>query len=463
MRFTIMLFRQIFTPVTVIFAVIAGLLAAFVSALIEYVVLQEWLTSNGAKMAFLPVAIVTALEGTKLYLHFFNAAFRQNDLSAKENEALANFFKFLRIIQYALVGFSFCCSLIFTANAFYSQSVTRQSEELQEAQNAINNTYEGELTTETEAAMAAYNDAIASAKNHLDKATLYWESIEIIRTPLREFQRTTELKEAAWSEVEKAQAAYDQVEKVAREDREARVRTAEQELTKKRDAALAELDQSTLGRVAGDNVFLRNFLLFIFTTLIQKEYPRWVYLIFVFFISLAISGLLEGVILLSQYVISFPPSVLEKLSEGCKITQLEKEKLTRVVQVAVSIMLALAIFLIYGLIQEIVYTATDIKAAIIVTCLTVIIPSIVTATAWSIPATAQHAGLKTAVKDTLDEIRSTVIKGLLSFGGFILIGLFFGEDFAALTMPAVGIAVGNSIGHLFHVGDSNWTAQEKVA
>lgn len=61
MRFTIMLFRQIFTPVTVIFAVIAGLLAAFVSALIEYVVLQEWLTSNGAKMAFLPVAIVTAL------------------------------------------------------------------------------------------------------------------------------------------------------------------------------------------------------------------------------------------------------------------------------------------------------------------------------------------------------------------------------------------------------------------
>ena len=63
MKFVIAVFRHIFTPLALVLAVLAGLLAAATSALIEYHVLQEWLRPEGTGLLFLPLIIVTALEG----------------------------------------------------------------------------------------------------------------------------------------------------------------------------------------------------------------------------------------------------------------------------------------------------------------------------------------------------------------------------------------------------------------
>lgn len=49
------------------------------------------------------------------------------------------------------------------------------------------------------------------------------------------------------------------------------------------------------------------------------------------------------------------------------------------------------------------------------------------------------------------EAQAVAVKGLLSFVGFMLIGMFFGETFASLSAPAIGISVGNIVGHALHL------------
>lgn len=447
MTFVIAVFRHIFTPLALVLAVLAGLLAAATSALIEYHVLQEWLRPEGTGLLFLPLIIVVALEGTKLFLHFFGAALQQNGLTQSEQSLLSKFRDILPLIRNGLVIFSFICSMIFTANAFYYKSVTGESDELTAAREAISAEYDAQMAAENERAEAAYQQAIAAPEEQLRTATAYWESIEVVYTPLREYQRTLAEKEAAWEVVAECQTHLEAAEADARSEREARMEAARTQLDSWKEQELAELDSSVLGAVAGDNTYLRNFLLFFSQTFFGKEYSRGAYFAWVILISLSISALLEGVILLSQYVISVPVSVLEQMSGSFSVSERERRKLTYVVQVAVSMMIALALFLIYGAVQELVYTGVDIGAAMVSTMITVLIPTVVTAIEWKCADT----GWRKVAKDILSEARSTVIKGLLAFTGFVLIGLLFGESFAALSMPAIGISLGNAAGHLFHL------------
>lgn len=162
MKFVIAVFRHIFTPLALVLAVLAGLLAAATSALIEYHVLQEWLRPEGTGLLFLPLIIVVALEGTKLFLHFFGAAFQQNGLTQSEQSLLSKFRDILPLIRNGLVIFSFVCSMIFTANAFYYKSVTGESDELTAARDAIFAEYDAQMATEIERAEAAYRQAITA-------------------------------------------------------------------------------------------------------------------------------------------------------------------------------------------------------------------------------------------------------------------------------------------------------------
>lgn len=447
MKFIIAIFRHIFTPLALILAVLAGLLAAFVSAMIEYSVLQEWLRPEGTGLLFLPLIIVASLEGTKLFLHFFGAALKQNQLSNEQKATIQGFFKVLPAIKYGLVIFSFICSLIFTSNAFYYKSVVGESDELTAAQAEIELQYDKNFEAKKIAAEESYQQAIAAHKENLQTAKEYWESVEIIYTPLYEYQRTSAEKKAAWETFLDAQTRYEQQEISARSERDGQIQSAETELNSWREEKLAELDHSIMGTVAGDNVYLRNFLLFFTQAFSNSGYSRITYWVWVLLISLSISALLEGVIMLSQYIISFPIPVLERLSSSLQVSAKERKKLTRVVQIFVSMAVAISIFLVYGAIEELVYTDLNIGAAVLCTLITVLIPPTIT----SIQCKAEDTGFQKAVVGIVSEARTIIIKGLLSFAGFVLIGLFFGENFATLSMPAIGVSLGNAAGHLLHI------------
>ena len=154
---------------------------------------------------------------------------------------------------------------------------------------------------------------------------------------------------------------------------------------------------------------------------------------------------------MSQYVISFPVSVLKAISGDFSNDQEVQEELNNVVRTMVSAAVAFFVFLIYGAFQEISYNKLEVGAAIACSILTVLVPSAITAIQWK----KQDTGIKKVAKDLISEVRASAIKGMLSFAGFVLIGLLFGEAYESLSMSAIGISIGNSVGHMLHLLPDN--------
>ena len=458
MRFVINVFRHVATPLVIDLAVLAGLLAAFVSALIEYYVLQQWLRVDDSRLFFLPLIIVFALEFTKLFLHFSGAAIHQNSITGEDLSAVSIFRDFTPIIKWGLVVFSFLCTLIFSANAFYYKTSSGEPPELAAAKTEIEEEYSERLSLETEKANEAYDQALAPLREEVEGREKRYNEIDIVYSPLYMYQRTKAEKEAAWEKLTDAQDQLRKAEETANMIREEAVEAAETELGLWRDQEMETLEKSTLSAVAGDNAYLSNFLLFFSQTFFDQTYSRGAYLAWVLLIALSISALLEGVISLSQYVLSFPPSMLERFSSSIEITERERRRLGRLVQILTMMLICMAVFLIYGATRELIYTKLDIGAAAISTLVTLLVPCAFAAASQS----EKESRWKQTIKSALAEVRSTIIKGLLSFGGFVLIGILFGETFATLSMPAIGISIGNAVGHLLSLAPRKGESAETV-
>ena len=458
MKLVISVFRYALPALAVVFAVIAGLLIAVVSGLIEYHVVQQWLLVDGERVLYLPLIIVIALETTKLFTHFSGAAFTQNHLEDEDRRRLEEFQKIRKVIQWALVLFSFVCSLIFTANTFYYKIPGEESDAVAAAKEAINEEYEKQLEDKKDLAEIIYNNTLEAARIPVDNAKEYFESIEIVYTPRYEYERTKEMKEAAKKALEEAERVYKQDEAAASKEREEAIQAAKKELDEWREKRFNELETSELMAVSGDNPYLSSFLLFFSKTFFGDTYSRESYYIWVILISLALSALMEGIISMSQYVISFPVSVLKAISGDFSNDQEVQEELNNVVRTMVSAAVAFFVFLIYGAFQEISYNKLEVGAAIACSILTVLVPSAITAIQWK----KQDTGIKKAAKDLISEVRASAIKGMLSFAGFVLIGLLFGEAYESLSMSAIGISIGNSVGHMLHLLPDNSTNPEAV-
>ena len=141
MKIVLNFFRHVLTPFTMIFAVIAGLLAAGVSALVEFFVLQQWLRPENQRLFFIPLIVVIALEGIKLFLHFSEAAFKQNPLSDTDRASLQTFLSVLPHIKWGLVAFSLVCTLIFMSSLFYYKVPGKEAESVQVAREKIEAAY----------------------------------------------------------------------------------------------------------------------------------------------------------------------------------------------------------------------------------------------------------------------------------------------------------------------------------
>ncbi len=98
--------------------------------------------------------------------------------------------------------------------------------------------------------------------------------------------------------------------------------------------------------------------------------------------------------------------------------------------------------------MEISYNNIQLVAAFVCSLVTVLIPS-----AFFICPNAEdnEDGLKNFLQKAISEARAVTVKGLVSFGGFMLIGMLFGETFVSLSVPAIAISVGNIIGHALHL------------
>lgn len=451
MKVVVALFRYIMIPLAVVFAYLAGLLMAAVSGLIEYHVLQQWLHIDGHGLTFLPAAIVIGLEGYKLFMHFSKAALKQNELSG--DERLKSFQQLMPVVKWGLVVFSFVCTVIFTANVFYYKVPDGRSAEQTAARESVLVEYQERFDQAAAEIERTYNEALATAHEPVDAAQKYFISIEIKLTPWYEYERSKKEKDDARADLKEAEANYQSAQKEAEAARTAALEALHKEMDPQRDEKLASLEKSflSLDSIAGDNTYLRSFLLLFSETLGRHEYSRATYFWWVIGISLALALLSEGVIAASQYVVNFPVSTLQTITGDYTISDEEKRKMSRVVAALASVGAAMAVFLIYGMILEVTYNRVELGAAAACSLLAVLIPSAVTAFGH----TADESTAGRLAKDIFGDIRALIVKTLLSFALFVIIGMFFGESFSALSIPAIGISVGNAAGHLLHLLPAN--------
>ena len=249
--------------------------------------------------------------------------------------------------------------------------------------------------------------------------------------------------------MEDAQTSYKEAQKVSDKERQAALEALRKKLNVWRETQLMNLDKQALvmTSVAGDNAYLRSFLLLFSETFSKREYTRGAYFSWVIGISLALSALSEGVITASQYVVNLPVSTLQTIAGDYTFPENEKRKLARVLGAITSVFVAMSVFLIYGAFQEVTYNHVELGAAMACSLLAMLLPSAVT----SFGHIANESKAAEIAKDLLGDVRALAVKTLLSFSLFVLIGMFFGETFSALSVPAIGIAVGNAAGHLLHL------------
>lgn len=447
MNWVISIFKHVLAPTITIFGVLAGFLTAAVSGLIEFAVLQQWLVPAGSTdgAVYLPLIIVACLEITKLVLHFNRVAIKKRAGESGDNDAITAFNKMARPVEFGLVAFSFICSLIFTANAFYYQVPDARTAENTAAIEAINATYSSKLESKMVAADEEYRLAVETAEFYVANAKQHLSDLSStpVYTPKAAYERYLKELEDAKEAVMKAEERYSDdiatagaVLNKAKED-------AREEMDAWRASELLNEGAATQATTAGDNAYLKSFLLFFSESIMGRQYSRPAYFACVIIISLAISALLELTICISQILIALPASVLKALSDEFKIDDKEKAKRQRVVMTIVSAGVSMGIFLLYGAVMEQSYNKIQLGAGVICCLISVLVPSVIIA--------GKKEGWKKHATSAVQEIRTMIIKGVLTFGVFILIGILFGETYAGLSTSAIGITLGSIAGHMLHI------------
>ena len=109
--------------------------------------------------------------------------------------------------------------------------------------------------------------------------------------------------------------------------------------------------------------------------------------------------------------------------------------------------------------MEISYNGIHLGAALVCSLVAVLIPSVIFR---SVQPEQEEEGIKRFFQKAASEAQAVTVKGLLSFAGFMLIGMLFGETFVSLSVPAIGISVGNIIGHTLHLLPTNSPANAQA-
>lgn len=223
-------------------------------------------------------------------------------------------------------------------------------------------------------------------------------------------------------------------------------------IEKQLNAEVQKANNENIVQAEKNNIYIKTFLLFVFKAFFNKaSYPQYVYLIFSVLISLCISILFEAIILIAQRIITMPNEDIFHITEID--TQLQDElkpQIKIIFNFILGTLISFSIFLIYGMIKE----AELNKFNIIVALISSMIPIIFS---FVIPDDQKQQSSPFKENKTSGKIANTVynfantegknmlIKGLLSFVAFFILGIFYDKSIQNLTVPAVGVALGSVV------------------
>lgn len=426
MKLINLILNHILIPLfTILFVTVVGLAAAMISGLIEYCILQELFYSEYQKLipsAAIALILVIVLEFTKIYLHFFKTKLENNSPLKKCIKTILSF----------LVGISCLCTIIFGVSTFHlaSYNVDKVNAEIK--------TINEDLKT-----------AIADSESKHNKT--YFEDLkpyEIAKTSAhaavedfdptglsskRRAEKLTALTEAA----NKADAQYTEAQIRLSEIRDTSIQNDKQNLQKDAEKQIARLTNIDSPEIAAkyDNPIIAQFLTVLAQILFNAStYPRFAYLLVTILFSILIAVLLEWIISICFGLISYPFDTLinAKESIGPKLQPWCNKLIITVVKATCALFISIVIMAGAPVNIDRFYFLS----AVISCCLAIML--------------VQHfvAG-KTNVSEKQDHfiyaIRDSLLEGILSFMGCLLLGFLFGKEALKLDISTIAIGIGSTL------------------
>ena len=438
MKFAQILINNVLIPVFTFILFLIGILAASISALIEYSVFEQFFESS--YMVLLPsgviaFAIVIAFEYTKIYLHFL-----LNRVQVTDNEKYRKKYKRKQYAKYFLVSISLVCSVFYSISALHLASYDENTVEQKIAE--INAELENDIANvissqneNYELRLAPYEEAKNNAATALAQfnpdGLSYWQANMTLQA-LEENVATTE-------------DTYNQMQTTFDSERTTAIDNETKALTTEANNKIDALNDTSSAEVAAkyDNQILAQCLTVLANTLFgMATYPRIAYLIVCIAIGIIVSVMLE-------YVISFTFSYMSEVHEInlCDHINVDRKFQERTEQFIIACIKAFCALTVYIIIISIFsrdsVTRNHVWFALAAYILAICMEKLFLAKDTKLISTSENTKIEFYLA-----AKESIIQGVLSFAGFILLGFAFGEDAVNLDLSTIAIGIGATLSSL---------------
>lgn len=437
MKFVQIIINHIIIPITtIIFILGVGLSAAGISALIEYCVLKELFVSQQHNQV--PTSIVVAIfvivfEYAKIYLHFISGKLQR--LPSGGNLNNRRFCNRIRWSLRILVTISFICSAIFAVttlnlSTYNKTSINQEVLFLKAKLQEDISTIEQQYTTAYANSLQPYVDARLSAEN-----------------TLRDFnptgfgpQTVAKIYNSLQNAVNISIRNYETTKNSLILEKDQKIEKARADTIAETESKIAELTDTSSSTVAPeyDNNILSHFLLVITQTISQKSiYSKSLYLIVTIIFSLVISLILELLISICINFLSYPVDTLAetKIERNEKLLKWCNNLVLRMFRAFCTIFIYVIIMLMFTLSMNKKVFFVAISSFFIATTL---VRKFVSAP--SINATAEN--------DFINALKTSMLEGVVSFIGYIILGFFLGNSAVNIDISTYAVAIGSTLSGL---------------
>lgn len=315
MKTFVTVLKSIFTSFSAVAFLFIGLLASFCSAAIEWYVLKEILSVPGWNISAGDWAglVILILEGTKFVLHFYNEAFKRQDL----NETITEFYvkkkrRIIVAVKNGLTIFSLICSMICVTNILYHNNQAKIESYVQEKNaecdrilNEKISQLEEKRKTREDECIARYDDEKKEIKQQRKILKRLQEQIseEVYSVRRQDLQEEADAMRAQIRKMRKEYAAHIQeAQQRVKEEYDQERASIETVYGPNGSARASDTDVEAVQE--GDNPYLRTFLLAITQTFFGTGYSREAYFLCTLFISLVVAAALEYCIMISQSLLT---------------------------------------------------------------------------------------------------------------------------------------------------------------
>ena len=442
MNFIVQLVRRVMFPLGIVLAIIMGVIAAFLSAVIEFDVVRNCFSASfGNNFFFFPLLVVFSFEAMKLALHFCESAFFKSGYEINDKKMVT----FFNIVKWSLVCFSVLCSFVFTAHSLYESVPERREEYVMTKIQTIKEEYKDEYIQYETSLEKNYDLAIHVVKEKADAAE---KNLKKILDAQAHHVKQSENLIAAQKQFDEAFKEYKEVSSVETEKKNTRLYEKKEELRKNYEVEVEKIIEDAQFTSEFDNQYIRTFILSLSNTFGVSDYSRTVYMIIICAISISISVILESIISVAFSIMSLPPAMLIKAASiPDKVESIGQNYYEDVLKAIVNILISFAVFSAYAAIIELNFGGKNLF-------ITMMCFVMVTLVFKNLPIKEKRTS---KIGHYMYEAQIHIMKGAIGFAGYIVLGLIFGSTIQELTPAAIGITIGSSIGGVVGSGINDVT------